>query len=137
MRQAGEIETEAKAMAVLQNVEMNLLSLAEILNDSAYAESWQMRINEAYASEASNFTTSPSSSAYVVGIPKGVYWIRIQEEYLVGLENREELLKEYDLSSKIQDDGCILVFGKKENVTLFLKTVREIVGKMGVKCNNQ
>lgn len=136
MRQQGEIETEAKAMATLQNVEMNLLSLAEILVDIEYAEGWQKKINDAYASEQVA-STSSSSSSYIVGIPKGVYWIRIDEDYLSDVDNLLELFEEYDLSSKSQDDGFMLVYGKKENVTLFLAKVREIVGKIGDKCNNQ
>ncbi|MCL1831113.1 MAG: DUF2096 family protein [Oscillospiraceae bacterium] len=127
MRQAGEIETEAKAMAALQNVEMNLLSLAEIEAGNEYAEGWQMKIIEAYTSDVK---APPSSSAagYIVGIPKGVYWVRVQEEYLKDITDIAALLDEFTLSSKSQDDGYILVYGKKDNVSLFLASVREAVG---------
>ena len=131
-RGVEEVETETKALAALQNVEMNLLSLAEIYNGIEYAENWQRRINEAYISEVT-IPKSSSSAGYLVGIPKGVYWIRIDEEYLKDVEDVSGLLDEYSLSFKSQDDGYMLVYGVKENVTLFLAKVRETVGKIGDK----
>ena len=134
-RQEGEIETEAKAMSALQNVEMHLLSLAEQIEDIGYAEKWQKRIIDAYFSDAV-VTASQSSSRHLTGIPKGTYFVRIQEEYLKDVDNLAILLEEYGLTSQNQDDSYVLILGKKEDVTLFLQKVREIVGRIGDKCNN-
>ena len=127
IRQPNDSDIEAKAMFALQNVEMNLLSLAETGISAEYAEKWQGRILKAYSEET---TQVSAASAFVSGVPKGKHWIRIQASELSEVHGFQKLLDANMLSSVAQEDGYLLIYGKKEGVTAFLKEIRKMIGKM-------
>ena len=138
LRQPDE-EVARQAMIALQNVEMNLLSLAEQVGGGDYAEEWQRRVNDAYAQECvyTRSAPPPSAAKFVSGVPKGEYWIRIEEAELLPVKDElERLLADFELATIAQEDGYLLLYGKKENVSSFLKDIRQKIGKKGVQCNN-
>ena len=120
----------AKAAAALENVEMNLLSLAEAQAGAAFADGWQARLAGAYQEEAPQIP--PSAARMTPGVPKGAYWIRIQTSELAGIAPREEL----ELTLAAQEDGYTLIYGKQENVQSFLQDIRKKLGKVGFKRNS-
>jgi len=129
-RQSCENDTSAKVMSILENVEMNLLSLAESAEGREYAEKWQQKINDAQICDSGDSCASPlpyaTATKYNTGVPRGEYWIRIMESELSPFNNEiEGLLDGFDLISLPQDDGYLLIYGKKENVTSFLKDIRD------------
>jgi len=137
LRQPDE-EVARQAMIALQNVEMNLLALAEQVGGMDYAEEWQRRVNDAYAQE-SVYTRSapPQATKFVSGVPKGEYWIRIEEAELLPVQGElAKLLGDFELTSIAQEDGYLLLYGRKENVSSFLKDIRQKVRKKGDQCNN-
>ena len=127
-RDPGNAEIEAKVMPILEGVEMNLLALAEMAGGGDYADSWQRRIAEAYEEPAQ----AAGNRRMVHGAPKGAYWIRVQTSELGDLTPPEEL----ELTLAAQEDGYTLVYGKQESVQLFLKDIREKLGKVGFKRNS-
>ena len=132
LRQPND-EVADKAMFALQNVEMNLLSLAEINAGKENADVWQRRIIEAYQEDIKQ-AAPPAASKYVTGVPKGRHWIRIQAAELAVVEGLSALLDSYLLSSVAQEDGYLLIYGAKEDVSAFMKEIRQIIGKMEIKC---
>ena len=127
-RQPDTEETAAKAAAALENVEMNLLSLAELQGGADYANAWQARIASAYQEEM----VPPAAAKMAYGVPKGVHWIRFQTAELPGDIPPES----YDLTANPQEDGYTLIYGKKESIAAFLKDIRQKLGKVGFKRNS-
>lgn len=113
----------------LQIVEANLLSLAEAGVGKQYADEWQRRVNGAYAQQAEKPAPRPG---HIPGIPRGAYWIRIQPSELIESREFKELLDRHELSERPQEDGYSLVFGKREQVSSFLKEIRQKVSKAGL-----
>ena len=126
LRTPDDIDISAKAAFILENVEMNLLSLAEIKFGADYAETWQKAIIGAYREEAAN-TTPASASKAVSGVPKGEYWVRVQTSELTAFYEREpdKLPETFKLIAVEQKDGYTLIYGKKENATAFLNCMKE------------
>jgi len=130
LRGSCEGDTAIKAMSILENVEMNLLSLADTAGGRDYAEKWQLRINDALAGESVDPSCAPSPQASATrfnsGVPRGEYWIRVKESELAPVSHElDGLLDSFGLKSLPQDDGYLLLYGKKENVSSFLKDIRD------------
>jgi len=128
-RNPEDINIAAKAELALQNVEMNLLALAEIDAGTDYAEAWQRRVAGAYNKE---FTPGApvSGSRMVSGVPKGEHWIRVQTSELA-----DERPGDFALTAKPQDDGYTLIYGKKEDISAFLNKIRQKFRKDGCEIN--
>jgi len=128
-------EVELKAMIALQNVEMNLLSLADEKFGKDYAEQWQKKVNEAYMDntkpQVAAAKTPVNIARYATGVPKGEHWIRVQTSWLENVQDLDDKLESRSLSTIPQDDDYLLVYGRKADVSDFLKEIRQIVGKMG------
>ena len=130
LRKTDDADIEMKTMTILQNVEMNLLSLAEVVGGVEYADGWQKKIGGAYLEEATS--ASPvHASKFVSGVPRGKHWVRVQKIELKAVRELDTLLGEFALSALEQEDGYILIQGDKENVSAFLKAIRQIIGKNG------
>ena len=127
----GNPELEGKIAPVLERVEMNLLALAEMAGGAAFADSWQGKIAEAYQSPAQ----APPIPGKMRGVPRDAYPIRIQTSELEGCEPPEAL----GLTAIEQEDGYTLIYGNKENISVFLGGVRrnqEKQGKVGFQRNS-
>lgn len=129
-------DIELKARIAFQTVEMNLLSLADEVLGREYAEEWQRKISAAYEDETEVPETSddalPGQSPYITGVPKGEYFIRIKSSELAEVKGLDGLLNNYGLTANTQADGYLLIYGRKEDVSAFLKEIRQLVGKMGL-----
>lgn len=120
-----EIATEIELY--FEKVESNLLYLAESDIGEEYANSCLKKIDEARKKGLIEKTTA--TSRFVSGVPKGKQWIRISISNLVSDKEMEGLLKELNLSSKPQDDGYLLIYGKDEDLKVFIRKLRKIIGK--------
>ena len=118
-----------KAGAVLEGVEMNLLSQAEIAGGAAWADEWQARILAAGEQPAQAITVY--ANRMVKGVPKGEHWIRLRSAELADADPVA-----YELTAAAQEDGYTLLYGKQENVNEFLKYIRNKQGKVGFKRNS-
>ena len=119
----------------LEQVEMNLLSLAFSRVSRAYADAWQRRIDAATnisIQENQTVTGKRFVSRMVSGIPKNHRWIRVQLSELGDVDRISELIIANDLETTLQPDGFTLLHGKQENVQSFLAEVRHLSAiKMG------
>lgn len=123
LRKAEEdSESELKILAILQDAEMNLLSLAETNFGAAYAEDWQRRMAVAGATPVTK--PNESASKFVAGVPKGVHWVRIRQSELEKLPDAE--FSRFSLTAMPQTDGYLLLYGEKTNIAAFLKEMRKV-----------
>ena len=134
--QTGDYDDVApKVMVLLESIGMNLLSLAEERCGIEYAEEWQRRIIGAYSNDNTvqqkqRLQVKPKLPTFVTGVPKGEYWIRIDGSELSPVSgDLDEMLTAFGLTANDQDDGYILLYGSKDNVSSFLKDIRRKVGK--------
>jgi hypothetical protein len=118
------------ATAILQGVEMNLLSLAESCGGAEYADEWQNRINSAYLEEAPGVAQEPASALFP-GVPRADHRVLIKKDELAVVPEPDALIGRFSLSCVPQGDR-LLIHGRKEDVVSFLKEVREIVIKSRV-----
>jgi len=122
-----DAELSAKAMAALDIVEMNLLSLTEQHIDAETADTWQRKIKDAYMEpDTHTAAEAPASGAYP-GVPKSEHFIRLKTDYLDTLEGANELLEKFAVKARKQEDGFLLMHGKKEDISAFLEAVRNKV----------
>ncbi|MCL2494434.1 MAG: hypothetical protein FWE98_02105 [Oscillospiraceae bacterium] len=127
-QEPGNAELEGKIAPALERVEMNLLALAEMAEGAAFADLWQGKIAGAYQSPPQ----APPLAGKMQGVPRDAYPIRIQSSALAGCAPAEAL----DLTVTAQEDGYTLIYGTKENISVFLKDIRrqqEQQGKVGFK----
>ena len=124
--QPGDNDIATKIMISIENVEMNLLALADIHLGREASESWQRKIEDSFEKRAPH-TPAARASRIASGVPRGDHWIRVQSDYLDSVEGAMDMLEQSSLSTITQDDGNILIHGKKEDVSEFLKNIREKV----------
>ena len=122
------LEVATQIELYLDNVESNLLYLAESDLGKRYADKIMEKLDEARQKGLEEKVVVPSK--YVSGVQKGEHWIRINISDLVSIEELYSLFKKFKLSSKTQEDGYILVHGKEEDIKAFIK---EIGGKIREK----
>jgi len=127
-QEGGNAELEKKTAPVLERVEINLLALAEMAGGAEHADAWQGRIAQAYQAPMQ----APPIAGKMQGVPKDAYPIRIQTSALEGCGPSKEL----DLTTIEQEDGYTLIYGAKENISLFLDGIRKKQGKVGFKRNS-
>ena len=121
----SELAQAMDSSPYLQSVEMNLLSIAETEISKDYADEWQREIIAAYQGNAAG---GAKPAAFITGVPKGDYWVRINtSEVSIGKEH-EKLLAELRLQAKAQDDSYVLIHGRKDDVKIFLKEIRQKAG---------
>jgi hypothetical protein len=117
----------------LGNVESYLIFEAHKKIGAAFAEDWMQRLREARkAAEAEEELLEPSSK-FVSGMPRDQKWLRVQ----VSDEMQENKIKttaaECGLSTRIQPDGYLLVYGDDNGIKLFIQKIGEKLqrGKVG------
>ena len=68
----------------------------------------------------------PKRPKFVVGVPKGAHWFRVQKDYLEEAGDYTKLLGQYSLETLPQEDEFVLIYGDKEKSMEFLKQLGEI-----------
>lgn len=126
-------ETAVEPTPFLEKAEANLLCLAEAEIGKEYADEWQKKVSVAYWEKAEKPLSGPK---FVSGIPKSEYWIRIKTTDLAIGSEISELMNRFALAARPEEDGYLLIHGKKEDVSSFLKEVRQKVGRREDKCKN-
>ena len=109
----------------MNNVESQLMSLADSYINREYADYWLNRIQQARAgNEVERKTTT---SKFVSGVPKGEDWIRIKLSDVTSVQELETLVKKMKLSSRIEADDYMLISGQTPNI----KSLIEEIAKKG------
>lgn len=127
-RQPDDDEIANKTMRLIETVEMNLLSLTDAYLGKEVSEAWQNKLNTAYQEQARPVRPAPVSRL-ASGVPRGDHWIRFQSDYLESIDGAMELLESYKLSVAGQEDGYMLIYGRKEDISAFLGQIRSKLKK--------
>ena len=106
----------------LENVESYLVFTAQEKFGSDYAEEWIKKLDKARRAREEEEEATPR---FVPGLPRGKYWVRVQVSESMSKSDIKRLAKESKLSSKMQKNGYMLVYGDVEKVKLFVKKMAE------------
>jgi hypothetical protein len=110
-----------KAEAYTANVEAYLVNEAQKVMSQKEVDGWFKRL------EAANLQTDEeegfSDGKFVVGVPRGQKWIRIETSPIVSEAYVLKLAGERSLSVTKQPDGRLVVFGQPGDVKAFVKQV--------------
>lgn len=111
----------------LGNVESYLIFVADQKFGSEFADGWMEKLREAKKTVriGEKEASWEPTSKFVPGVPKGQRWLRVQ----VSVETPETEIKqsasEFGLSTKVQADGYVLVYGDDEKLKRFVQKTGE------------
>jgi len=119
----SRIQIVSKIETYLENVEAHLFYVAENKIGKQFAELWLKDLNETrkMAFEPKPITTSK----FVPGLPRGEHWVRVQITDDIKKDSVERIAKNLKLSFKMQEDGYLLVYGKREKIRALIKKIAE------------
>jgi hypothetical protein len=120
-------ETSQKIEEYLLKVESHLVSEGQKLFGADYVQEWLKRLDEAFSKP---FEGEEEAMRFVPGFPREHKWIRVKPSAELPIEKLKALAEESNLSFKIQNDGCLLVYGEAENIKNFIK---KMATKHGLK----
>jgi hypothetical protein len=114
-------ETPQKVEQYLGSVEAYLVTEAQKKFEPARIDEWLRRLEEASCEISGKEGKEKEESRFISGVPRAQKWIRVEPLGSLPLEKLKQLAKETNLSSTIQGDGRLLVFGKAEEIKEFVK----------------
>jgi hypothetical protein len=111
-------ETMQKIEEYLSNVESYLISEAQKKFGVEYVDKWLKKLDEA----SMRFPDlEEEETRFVPGLPREQKWIRVKPSAELPMEKLKLLAKELNLSSELQGDGYLLVYGEDESLKEFVK----------------
>jgi len=111
----------------LGNVESYLISEADQKFGPEFALDWMQKLREARKTArigAEEEAWEPSSK-FVPGIPRHRKWLRVQVTTDTPKNEIERMAEESGLSTKMQTDGYMLIYGDEDKLKLFIQKTGE------------
>lgn len=109
----------------LENVESYLISQAQEKFGKEFAEQWMNKIKEARTGILEETAEGSMVSKFVPGVPRDAAWIRVKISEDIPRVAVEAIAQESSLSTKMQDNGYLLVYGEEEKIKSFVKKLTE------------
>jgi hypothetical protein len=109
----------------LGNVESYLIFEAHQKFGSQFAGEWMQKILDARKTRDADEEPLESSSKFVAGVPRDQKWLRFQVSDETPEKEIKRLAAECGLSTRIQSDGYVLVFGDDSSIKLFIQKTSE------------
>ena len=122
----SHIENIPRIETYLENVEAQLISMAQEKVGPKFVAKWMEKLEEARGKVPEE---KEESARFVPGLPRDKHWVRVQISEDTPQREIEKLAKENELSHKIQKDGYMLVYGSDENVKAFVKKMAAKFGR--------
>lgn len=122
----NRVDVAQKVDEYLLNVESYVVSEGEKMFGSKYVTEWLERLEKA---ERKTFEEEEETK-FVTEIPREHKWIRVKPSNELPIEKLKVLAEETNLSYNVQNDGCLLVYGKDECIKDFVK---KMAAKYGLK----
>lgn len=120
------IENVPSIEMYLGNVESYLVFEAHKKFGVEFAEDWMKKLREARKTiRASSEKTAEPASKFVSGVPRDQKWMRVQISNDTPKNAIERLAVECGLSTKMQPDGYVLVYGDDSKIKLFIQKTGE------------
>jgi len=120
-------DTSQKIEEYLLNVESYLVSEGQKLFGTEYVDEWLKRLDE---KGRKIFEEKEEETRFIPGLPREQKWIRVKPSAELPIEKLKVLTEESSLSYNVQNDGCLLVYGKDERIKDFVK---KMTTKYGLK----
>jgi hypothetical protein len=115
-------ESISRIETYLKSVESYVIFTAEQLGTET-VEEWLKKLEGKIKME--NNEKREASSKFIPGIPRDKNWVRIQISEDTPIERVKKLVAKSKLSYKKQKNGYMIVYGNKDNITLFVKSMVE------------
>src|SRR3990170_6891784 len=109
--------------AYLSNVESYLIFTAHEKFGAEFAEKWMEKLREARKTTHEEDKTWESASKFVPGLPRGKKWVRVQVSVETPKNDIKRTAAECGLSTKMQADGFMLVYGDDEKLKAFVQKI--------------
>jgi len=111
-------EARKRIEEYLLSIESYLVSEGQKLFGEAYVEKWLRQLDQARKKIGEE---QEEVSRFIHGVPRNQKWIRVTPSTELSVEELKSLADESNLSHNVQDDGCVLVYGKKEQMKDFVE----------------
>jgi hypothetical protein len=125
-------ETAPKVEQYLGSVEAYLVTEAQKIFEPARIDEWLRRLEKASCDTCTVCGTeekAKETAKFVSGVPRDQKWIRVEPIATLPLEKLKQLAEKQNLSSRLQEDGRLLVYGKAEDIKAFVKEMTEQTAK--------
>ncbi len=109
----------------LGNVESYLIFEAHKKFGTQFAEEWMQKLQNARKTSDAEDEPLESSSKFVAGVPRDQKWLRFQVTDEMPESAIKKLATECGLSTKIQPDCYVLVFGSDSSIKSFIQKTSE------------
>jgi len=123
---AGHGETSQKVEEYLGSVEAYLVTEAQKHFAPEQIDNWLKRLEIANCETCEE---SAEESRFIAGVPRDQKWLRVEPLTNLPVEKLKQLAEETNLSTSIQKDGRMLVYGQAEDLKEFVKKMTEKAGK--------
>jgi len=124
---SSHLETGQKVEEHLRSIESYLVSEGQKRFGIAHVEEWIKRLDEA-SMEA--IEEEKRETRFISGLPREQKWIRVKPSAELPIEGLKTLADKLKLSYDMQNDGCLVVYGKEEHIKDFVK---KMTTKYGLK----
>jgi len=111
----------------LGNVESYLIFTADQKFGAEFAENWMQKLREARKTirVGEEEKAWEPSSKFVPGVPRDKKWLRVQISAETPESEIKKMAGEFGLSTRMQTDGYVLVYGDEEQLKLFVQKTGE------------
>jgi len=123
----SHIENIPPIETYLSNVESYLILMAHQKFGAEFAENWMKKLREARKRISAGENAWKPVSKFVSGLPRNKKWVRVQVSVETPKNRIERLAAECGLSTRMQTDDFVLVYGDDEKLKLFVHRIGEIL----------
>jgi hypothetical protein len=116
----SHVDTSQKIGEYLLNVESYLVSEGQKMFGTGYVEEWLKQLDEA---NKRILEKEEEETKFIPGVPREHKWIRVKPSTELSIEKLKTLAEESRLSYNVQNDGCLLVYGKDSHIKEFIKKI--------------
>lgn len=116
------LENLPRIETYMESVESSLIFMIQEKFGPDHVEQWIKKLEDARRAPEEEEEAAPR---FVPGLPRGKHWVRVQVSEDMSKNDVKRLAKENKLSSKMQKNGYMLVYGDVEKVKLFVKKMAE------------
>jgi hypothetical protein len=127
-------ETAPKIEQYLGSVEAYLVTEAQKVFAPARIDAWLRRLEAASCDTCQTCgvereVKEKAEVKFITGVPRDQKWIRVEPLASLPLEKLRELAEKQQLSSRLEGDGRLLVYGRAEDIREFVKKMTEQAAK--------
>jgi len=124
----GMGESAPKIEEYLGNVESYLVTEAQKKFELKYVDEWLRRLDEAGYETCDTCEDEEPEPRFVAGVPRDQKWLRVEPKDELTFARLTEFAGQAGLSTKAEEDGHMLVYGKAEAIKEFVGKITEFEG---------